>query len=85
VTRAFCSSSEHVRIDDGAQEIQLSSIFEWYRTDFEEHARRLGRPPTVEEFVLAFASPDVAQALVRARSANYEVVFLPYDWRLNSL
>ena len=85
VTRAFCSSPAHVRIDDEASEIQLSSIFEWYRTDFEEHARRLGRPPTIEDFILAFAEPEVAEALERARGAGFDVVFQPYDWGLNRL
>ncbi len=85
VTRAFCSSSVYVRIDDEAREIQLSSLFEWYRTDFEEHARRLGRPPTIEDFILAFAEPEVAVALERAREAGFAVVFRPYDWGLNRL
>ncbi len=85
VTRALCSSPVHVRIDDEAREIQLSSIFEWYRVDFEEHARRLGRPPTIEDFILAFAEPAVADSLERARTAGFEVVFQPYDWGLNRL
>jgi hypothetical protein len=85
VTRAFCSSPVYVRIDDEAREIQLSSLFEWYRTDFEEHARRLGRPPTIEDFILAFAEPEVTVALERARGAGFEVVFQPYDWGLNRL
>lgn len=85
VTAAFCSREPHVRIDDDEKKILLSAIFDWYRTDFEEHARRLGRPPTVLDFILAFATPDVAVALERARDADYEVEFVPYDWALNGL
>jgi hypothetical protein len=85
VTRAFCSSPPHVRVDDEAKEIQLSAIFEWYRTDFEEHARRLGRPAGILDFVLAFAVPEVAAHVEQARTADFEVVFQPYDWGLNSL
>lgn len=85
VTRAFCSSPAHVRVDGDAREIQLSSIFEWYRADFEEHARRLGLPPTIESFILAFAEPDVAEAVARAQTAGFDVVFQPYDWGLNRL
>lgn len=85
VTRAFCSSPVHVRTDDQTSEIRLSSIFEWYRSDFEEHARRLGLPPTIEDFILAFAEPTVADSLERAREAGFDVVFRPYDWGLNQL
>ncbi len=85
VTRAFCSNPQHVRIDDAAEEIQLSAIFDWYRVDFEEHARRLGVEPTIEGFIAAFAEPAVGAALVRARGAGYAVAFQPYDWALNQL
>ena len=85
VTRAFCSSPPHVRVDVEAKEIQLSAIFEWYRTDFEEHARRLGRTATIVDFVVAFAAPEVAAAVERARREGFEVVFQPYDWALNRL
>ncbi|MGB8328541.1 MAG: DUF547 domain-containing protein [Polyangiales bacterium] len=82
-TRDFCSRRRHVRVDQEAHEIQLSSIFEWYRSDFEEHARRLGRDPTILDFILAFAEPDVVAELQRAQSRGFEVAFLPYDWALN--
>jgi hypothetical protein len=85
VTRAFCSSPPHVRVDVEAKEIQLSAIFEWYQTDFEEHARRLGRTATIVDFILAFAAPEVAAAVERARREGFEVVFQPYDWALNRL
>ncbi len=85
VTRAFCSNPPYVRVDDEAKEIQLSAIFEWYRPDFEEHARRLSRPATILDFILAFAEPDVAAAVEQARSSSFEVVFQSYDWALNRL
>jgi len=83
VTGNFCSNPLHVRVDHEAEEIQLSAIIEWYQTDFEEHARRLGRSATIVDFILAFASPEVAVEVERAQSADYEVVFQPYDWALN--
>lgn len=85
VTAAFCSSAPHVGVDDEAEEIQLSAIFDWYRADFEEHARRLGRPATIVDFILGFAAPEVGAELERARRAGYEVAFQPYDWALNEL
>lgn len=81
----FCSLDQHVRIDTEERKILLSAIFDWYRPDFEEHARRLGRPATIVDFIMAFATPDVAAALARARDQEYEVTFLPYDWTLNAL
>ena len=85
VTRGFCSSAPHVRVDEEAEEIQLSAIFEWYQADFEEHARRLGRDATIVDFILAFATPEVAAEVEHAQSADFEVVFQPYDWALNRL
>jgi len=82
-TRDFCSNALHVRVDDAAEEIQLSAIFEWYQTDFEEHARRLGRPATIVDFILAFAVSDVAAEVERAQTADFDIVFQPYDWALN--
>lgn len=85
VTRQFCSRAPHVQIDEAASEIRLSAIFDWYRPDFEEHARRLGRPPTVLDFIAAYASPETAESLEQATNAGFEVVFQPYDWTLNQL
>ncbi|MBW2223053.1 MAG: DUF547 domain-containing protein [Deltaproteobacteria bacterium] len=85
VAREFCSNPTHVRVDDDAEEIQLSAIFEWYQTDFQEHARRLGRPATIVDFILAFAVPEVAADVDRARTSDFDVVFRPYDWALNGL
>jgi hypothetical protein len=85
VTREFCSNAPHVVIDEEAEKVRLSAIFDWYRADFEEHARRLGRPATLEGFISAFASREVAAALSVAQKAGFEVVFEPYDWSLNQL
>ena len=85
VTRAFCSSPVYVRVDPDARKIELSAIFDWYRTDFEEHARRLGQPPTVLGFVKAFASPEVRSKVEKGEAAGFETSFLPYNWALNSL
>lgn len=82
-TREFCSQARHVRIDESDSKIRLSAIFDWYRPDFEEHARRLGRPPTILDFITAFAPDETVQSLERARRAEFEVVFEPYDWNLN--
>lgn len=83
VTRHFTSDPMHVHVDPAANEIQLSAIFDWYRADFEEHARRLGRPATVLDFIEAFATPDVRARIREARTQELDLVFTPYDWSLN--
>jgi hypothetical protein len=83
VTRHFCSEAPHVAIDESNERIRLSAIFDWYRVDFEEQARRLGKPATTLGFIEAFASSEISEALARAESEGYEVEFQPYDWTLN--
>jgi hypothetical protein len=85
VTQQFCSRAPHVGVDEETRQIRLSAIFEWYRSDFEEHARRLGQPATILGFVQAFAIPEVVAELERAQDAGFELVFQPYDWTLNRL
>lgn len=84
VTRAFCSSPTHVRVDEAAGTLRLSAIFDWYRSDFEEHARRLGRSATLVGFITAFADPSVAEAVGRADAEGFEVEIDAYDWSLNA-
>jgi hypothetical protein len=78
-------SAPHVGLDDETRQIRLSAIFEWYRIDFVEHARRLGQPATILGFVQAFAIPEVAAELERAQDAGFELVFQSSDWTLNRL
>ena len=82
--RRFVSERRNVFIDDGKKEIRLSSIFNWYEEDFEaeidtpidkEHG-------AVLEYIARYLPPDTASRL-REVSAEYTVVFVPYDWSLN--
>ena len=85
VTREFCSSPQHIRVDDAKRRVVLSAIFDWYRMDFEEHARRLGVKPSVEGFMIHFADDDTRAALERAFNDGYAIEYAAYDWRLNRL
>ena len=83
VTRAFCNDTRHVRLDSEARTVQLSRIFDWFGSDFEQHAQRLDRPPDVLAFVEAFAEPELELQLGRARQEGWEREFVDYDWSLN--
>lgn len=85
VTKRFVSDTTHVQVDEDREEIQLSAIFDWYRADFEEHARRLGRPATVLDFIEAFATPSLRARIQQARQSDFELVFRNYDWALNRI
>ncbi len=79
-TRLFLSDRTRNRIDDDV--IRLSSIFKWYRKDFEQGWQGLNR---LEDFLLKYAdalgiSPALAEKL---KTGNADIEFLDYDWRLN--
>ena len=82
-TRRFCSGPPHVQVDDGAKEILLSEIFDWFHGDFEDHISAQGEGAEVLDFIMHFAEPEVAKRLREAREAGYAVRNIPYDWSLN--
>ncbi len=81
----FLSNPRQNRFEDGI--IKLSSIFKWYREDFEQgwlgyqqleeflvaHAADLNLPSTLVE---KLRTPDI--------KSDVEIEFLDYDWRLNN-
>lgn len=80
----FVANPKNVRIDHENQRIQLSRIFEWYRSDFVNDLRRQGLP--ADEGVIGYIR-TVSPHRLRAdldRSANYELVFNEYDWTVNA-
>jgi hypothetical protein len=83
-TRAFCSDPQHVRVDEERQVIVLSSIFDWFRSDFEAHAQRIGAGDALYDFIIHYAAENRSEAVRRARRKGYETVFAPYDWSLNA-
>lgn len=85
VTREFCSSSKHVRIDREARVIELSAIFEWYQIDFVDHAGRLGADKTVTGFISHFARPPIPEMLEFALAEGFDLRTMPYDWALNHM
>lgn len=79
--RRFLSDRSRNRLEDGT--LRVSSIFKWYRGDFEQGwrgARSLGA------FLALYAeamglTPAQAQAL---REGTLPIEFLDYDWQLNA-
>lgn len=70
--RAFVGDARKSRFEGGTAHV--SSIFKWYRSDFEAAAGSL------ERYLQRYAPPGAAQAL---RDGDAKIEFLGYDWALN--
>lgn len=57
--------------------LHLSSIFSWFREDFEKEAE------SVVDFVLRYASGDTKDFIIRHRK-ELKIRYLDYDWILNN-
>jgi hypothetical protein len=69
--RAFLHDPTKNHIDPISRRLYLSSIFEWFRGDFEAAAGSL------PAYVARYLDSDTAQV------SDYDVEFLDYDWSLN--
>lgn len=78
--RRFLAGRTQNRLEDGR--LYLSSIFKWYREDFERGWAGFNR---LEDFVLAYRGAlDLDEQAVQAlRAGKLPIRFLDYDWRLN--
>ncbi|MGI8783701.1 MAG: DUF547 domain-containing protein [Acidobacteriota bacterium] len=72
--RSFVRDSAKNRFDAASRTLHLSSIFNWFREDFEQAAR------TLPDFVARYADESTASAL---RAGGVRIEFLDYDWSLN--
>ena len=80
----FVGDPSNVRVDPEARKVYLSAIFDWYADDFLNDLRRRGKPaPNLIAYVRDVAPPALQAQLAGAQ--EYEVVFLDYDWSVNSL
>lgn len=71
VARTFVNSKDDNYLDGNI--LYLCKLFDWYEEDFQ---------PTVRDFVLRFAEPDMARG-VRNAGKDLRIEYLPYDWTLN--
>lgn len=72
--RDFIQDSSKNRYDAAKRTFYASSIFKWFREDF-EHAKG-----SLAAFIGLYAQPEVAAAL---KQGNVNIDFLDYDWSLN--
>ncbi len=81
-THRFINETRNVRVDHAERILHLSSIFDWYETDFTVWpAQELPPSPTLIDYIRLYADTELKEDLARAR--EYEVRFNPYDWSLN--
>ena len=74
VARAFILDETKNRYDAGKRTLHLSSIFKWFREDFERDGQGL------VDFVAPYFEPGIRTQL---GSGQVRVRFLRYDWGLN--
>ena len=72
--RSFLRDAARNRYDPASRTLSLSSIFKWFRGDFEAAAG------TLPAFVARYADEPIAEAL---RRGSVHIEFLDYDWSLN--
>ncbi|MFA7555907.1 MAG: DUF547 domain-containing protein [Spongiibacteraceae bacterium] len=79
-TTVFLSDRNRNRIENTT--IKLSSIFKWYREDFEKGWKGFNH---LEDFLLAHTEViGISTSLVeKLKKGNANIEFLDYDWRLN--
>jgi len=62
--------------DGGRARVHLSSIFKWFREDFE------ARTGSLIDFILPYLAPE-DRGVLELRRNDVSIRFLPYDWTLN--
>ena len=79
----FVNDTRNVYVDTEGQRVVLSTIFKWYRKDFENELRRRGLSSErgVVDYLALYAAPELVAAL--GDTHDYAVVFEDYDWSLN--
>jgi hypothetical protein len=81
--RRFLAEARNAAVDVGEQRLRLSSIFDWYESDFVDWMKttRPAEEPSLRGYVLLYLPQHRAEALRACTSCRVE--FTPYDWGLN--
>jgi hypothetical protein len=82
--RRFMSDRTRNRYNAQTQAIELSQLFDWYRTDFEQGHRGFA---SLHDLAAKYAEQlaDGAEDRTRLRSRSAPIRFIDYDWSLNDL
>ena len=81
-TRAFLSDRSRNRVNEEAEKLEVSKIFDWYREDFERGWR--GWSGLVQFFAHYRDSlADTLRAKELLASENSHIQFLEFNWMLN--
>ncbi len=80
--RNFVADKRNVDIDHALRVVRLSSIFDWYESDFTKWPEAAGGASTsLLGYIERYASPSLAAELQKAD--GYKIKFNDYDWSLN--
>lgn len=69
-TRQFFAEPRNLIVDDAARRVRVSEILSFYSEDF------LAAAPSLVAYINRYRKPPIP--------ADYEVEFIPYDWRINA-
>ena len=75
---AMVNNPIHLQIDTEAKEVRASEIFKWYLQDFDATATS-----DLYAYWQDFISEEQSSKLQEAKSQNYAITWLSYDWALN--
>lgn len=82
--RRFLSDHRRNRYDPDSHTLQVSKIFDWYRSDFSHGWHGI---TSVRQFLASHAAllTNDPQVQARIRAQQVPVTFLSYNWRLNDV
>ncbi len=76
VMEVMVNEPRNVRVNTDQGTIEASSIFDWFRSDFEAEA------PSLPQYWLKYAKPPLRAQLQAAQT--HPIAFVPYDWGINA-
>ncbi|MYC13596.1 MAG: DUF547 domain-containing protein [Gemmatimonadetes bacterium] len=82
VMRDMIRNPMHVQIDRQTGVVSLSAIFDWFSSDFTSYVQAHEVGETVLDYISLFLSKD--DTLYLQNHPDLQIVFLDYDWSLNS-
>jgi len=82
VMRDMIRNPMHVQINRETKVVSLSAIFDWFAPDFTSYVQAREAGETVLDYVSLFLSKD--DTLYLQNHPDLQIVFLDYDWSLNS-